>query len=261
MTITAPQVTTAADLTDDVIERYRRDGFVHVPRVFSPEAAATYRAAALLAKDRIRSNTEAGKSEKVFAQLLQVWTQDETLRSLTLDPNLAGIATKLAGIPLRLWHDQMLIKEPHNGARTEYHQDGPYWPHTRVRHALSAWVALVDVPVERGCMTFIPGSQDGHRDLRAQDLTDGADLFRVAPDLTWEPRVTIPLRAGDCTFHNSFTAHSANANQTDDPRIAHVVIYVDRDLAYTADRAHVITDPMGLADGVPLPDEAFPPLP
>ena len=53
---------------------------------------------------------------------------------LTLNP-LAQQATELAGIPLRLWHDQLLIKKPHNGAPTEFHQDAPYWPHANVRHS------------------------------------------------------------------------------------------------------------------------------
>jgi len=253
-------LTTAENLAEEAVRAYRRDGFVQVPRVFSTEDAAHYAEAALEARQRIRSNTTDSPQEKVFAQLLQLWKQDDVLRSLTLDPNLAAVATRLAGMPLRLWHDQTLIKDPHNGARTEFHQDGPYWPHANSRHALSAWVALVDVPVERGAMTFIPGSQEGDRDLRPQDLMDGDDLFALAPDLRWQQRVTVPLRAGDCTFHNSFVAHAANANATDDPRIAHVVIYVDRDLTYRADSTHVVTDPLHLRDGSTLPDDQFPPV-
>lgn len=109
-------------------------------------------------------------------------------------------------------------------------------------------------------MTFIPGSHVGHEGLRRQDLSDHADLFRVAPDSAWEPRVTVPLRAGDCTFHNSYTAHTATPNFTDDPRIAHVVIYVDADVIYTG-ASHPVADGHDMTAGAPLPDERFPRLP
>jgi ectoine hydroxylase-related dioxygenase (phytanoyl-CoA dioxygenase family) len=242
-------------ISEDQVEAYRRDGFVHVPGAISRTDAERFRVAALAAQDRVADNHQGA----TFTQLLQLWRQDDTLRELTLHPDLAGIAQRLAGIPLRLWHDQLLIKPPHNGAATEFHQDQPYWPHGGSRHALSAWVALVDVPVERGCMTFIPGSHRLHG-LRPQDLTDSADLFRVAPELVWDKRVTIPLRAGDCTFHNAYLAHTATPNLTDDPRIAHVVIYVDADLTYLDDPGHPVTDPLDLTVGQPLPDSDFPPF-
>ncbi|WP_329125523.1 phytanoyl-CoA dioxygenase family protein [Streptomyces sp. NBC_01465] len=241
--------------SEEQIAGYRENGFVHLPGVITPEEAERYRKAALAARERISDHFDG----QAFTQLLQLWQQDETLRGLTLHPDLARIATRLAGIPLRLWHDQLLIKEPHNGAATEFHQDQPYWPHQGVRHALSAWVALVDVPVERGCMTFIPGSQRLHG-LRAQDLTDSGDLFSLAPELAWEPRVTVPLRAGDCTFHHSRLAHTATPNFTDDPRVAHVVIYVDEDLTYAPEPPHPVTDPLGLEPGQRLPDAHFPRL-
>jgi ectoine hydroxylase-related dioxygenase (phytanoyl-CoA dioxygenase family) len=194
-----------------------------------------------------------------FTQLLSVWQQDDILRDLTLHPAIASIARQLSGVPVRLWHDQLLIKAPHNGAATHFHQDAPYWPHEGSRQALSAWIALVDVPVERGCMTFIPGSQSNTQ-LRAQDLEDSNDLFKMAPELAWEERVTIPLRAGDCTFHNAYTAHTATPNFTDEPRIAHVVIYIDAETRYTGD-PHPITDPLGLTPDSDWPDEFFPVLP
>jgi len=239
----------------DVIEAFRRDGFVRVPNVLTPEQAARFADAATAARSRIADF----HGRATFAQLLSVWRQDDVLRGLTLHPALAAIATQLAGVPLRLWHDQLLIKAPHNGAATHFHQDAPYWPHQGSRCALSAWVALVDVPVEKGCMSFLPGSHD-RQDLRSQNLEDADDLFSLAPDLRWAARVTLPLRAGDCTFHNAYTAHTAGPNQTDDPRIAHVVIYVDTETTYTG-RRHPITDPLELAVGEHLDHELFPLLP
>jgi ectoine hydroxylase-related dioxygenase (phytanoyl-CoA dioxygenase family) len=253
-----PVTTTDAlvgQITDEQMAAYRRDGFVRLRSMLTRSEAARFADAAVRAQQRIADFH--GKA--TFAQLLSVWQDDDVLRELTLHPRLARSATQLAGVPLRLWHDQLLIKAPHNGAATHFHQDAPYWPHMGCRHALSAWVALVDVPVEKGCMTFLPGSQD-HVGLRPQDLTEPGDLFTVAPDLRWHERVTLPLRAGDCTFHNSCTAHTAGANETDDPRIAHVVVYLAAETRYDG-RSHPISDPLALPVGEPLEHPMFPRLP
>jgi len=254
-------VATAAELPEETILAYLRQGFVHIPGVLSREEAMTFRAAALdfAAHMAHQNRTRGGKAEQVFTQHVNVWQEDATLKQLTLRANLGAIAVRLAGIPLRLWHDHILIKQPQTSAPTEFHQDQPYWPHAHSRHALSAWIALQDVPVERGCMTFLPGSH-ALTGLRAQDLTDADDLFSVAPDLRWLPRVTIPLRAGDCTFHNSFCAHMATANVTDEPRVAHVVIFMDAETEYdpSSSSHHPVTAPLGLEGGQRLDGPSFP---
>lgn len=243
-------------LEPETISDYRANGFAHIPSVLTADEIERYRSAAAAVFDR---ETGLDPSSTMFKQVVNIWQRDDVLRELTLHATLAGLAEQLAGIPLRIWHDQLLIKPPHNGTPTEFHQDAPYWPHADSRHSLSAWVALVDVPVERGCMTFIPGQQD-RRDIRATDIGDAHDLFDAAPDLVYRPRITCPLRAGDVTFHNGYTPHTANSNDTDDFRFAHVNIYVDRDLTFDG-RGHVCTDPLGLSVGDHLPDEQFPPVP
>ena len=235
------------------VSRYRENGFIHLRGVLTPEEVERYRTGAARAYDEIAS---LNADNQMFRQIIQVWKSDATLRELTLHPGLASYARQLSGIPVRLWHDQLLIKKPHNRTPTEFHQDSPYWPHVGGRHQLSAWLALVDVPVERGCMTFIPGSHR-RQDLRAIDLTDAHDLFEVAPDLAYEPRVTVPVRAGDCTFHNGYLAHTANANETDEFRYAMVNIYVDVETRYNG-AAHPCTDGLGLTVGQMLPDDEFP---
>lgn len=247
-------------VTDEQIAAYRRDGFVRIPGVIGSNDVTRFAAAALAARDR---QTQDGPPDATFTHIMQLWQQDKVLRELTLSPVLAAAATALAGVPLRLYHDHLMIKEPHNGAPTEFHQDQPYWPHLGSRHSLSAWVALVDVPAPRGCMTFIPGShlmEGRHR----QDLRDADNLMRAAPELVWAPRVSVPLRAGDCTFHHSLTAHSASPNLTDDPRIAHVIVYMDVDTRYDP-RKRPVGEPLiehaGVIEGVPFPDDEYPPLP
>ncbi|RIQ13675.1 phytanoyl-CoA dioxygenase family protein [Jiangella rhizosphaerae] len=237
-----------------LVEDYRQNGFVRVRGMLGPDEVARFRSAAESFLEAHRA--ESLEKQGVFSQLVNVWQQDTTLRELTLHPRLGRVAEQLAGFPLRLWHDQLLVKEPHNNAATEFHQDRPYWPHANDRLSLSAWVALVDVPPERGCMTFLPGTQ-GVSGLRPQDLHDEEDLFEAEPSLRWIPRVTVPLRAGDCTFHSSYTGHMALPNRTDLARLAHVTIYMDEATTYSG-TPHPVTDPLGLAAGDRLDGDSFP---
>jgi phytanoyl-CoA hydroxylase len=260
MTGTAYQLSATSDVAadgrvpDELVAAYRTDGFVRVRGVLDPDQVERFRTGAVsfLAAHRSESLEKQG----AFTQLVNVWQRDDDLRALTFDPRLGRIAEQLAGFPLRLWHDQMLVKEPHNEVATEFHQDRPYWPHAGDRLPLSAWIALVDVPPERGCMTFLPGTQ--HRTgLRPQDLHHEDDLFALDPSLRWVPRVTVPLRAGDCTFHSGYTGHMALPNRTDLARLAHVVIYMDEATTYSG-AEHIVTDPLGLRAGDRLDGETFP---
>ena len=249
-----PSVTQAEDITPAMVAQYQSQGFIHIPHVLTPEEVARYHEAVVEAA-RIVPNY-AANTPLIFNQTVNVWTQNPIVRELTLHPGIGAIAERLAGVALRIWHDHTLIKPPTKSIPTEFHQDGPYWPHNNQRNALSVWVALVDVPVERGCMTFIPGSHR-HRDLRPQDLTDAHDLLNLDPELKWAPRVTVPLRAGDCTFHHSYLAHMAQSNVTDVPRVAHITIYMDADTTFNGN-PHVVTAPLNLKVGDPLDGELFP---
>lgn len=253
-------LTSSTQITPDTlgaerIESYRRDGFVHIPGILSLDEAAKFRQAALDFQAR-RTQGAASVGRSVFSQFVNVWQEDEAMRTLTLHPYIAAIAERLAGVPLRLWHDQILIKEPHNQAPTEFHQDQPYWPHEGSVHPISAWIALQDVPVERGCMTFLPGSQ-GRTELPMQNLQDSNSLFAICPDFRWQPRVTVPLRAGDCTFHHGRCAHMATPNFTDEARVAQVVIFVDAATRFNGD-PHPVTAKFGLVPGQQLEGEWFP---
>lgn len=72
--------------------------------------------------------------------------------------------------------------------------------------------------------------------------------------------MAVPLRAGDCTLHHSYTAHMATPNTTDEARFAHVVIYIDAGTTYTG-KAQQVTDPLALEAGSPLDGPLVPAVP
>ncbi len=226
-------------VTDDMIASYRRDGFVKVPNLITSECAAAIRKDALPVAEGKNHRGDDSYADRLTQQV-NVWLQHESLKQLTLSPGIASIAEQLTGVELRVWHDHLLSKKPHNNLATEWHQDRPFWPLAGTPHTISVWIALQDTPADMGCMSFIPGSYRMD-DLQAQNLSDARSLFEIAPELEYESKVTLPLRAGDATYHNGRTAHLATPNITDEWRIAHVTIYMEASVRYSG-APHVVTD-------------------
>ncbi|MBC8093316.1 MAG: phytanoyl-CoA dioxygenase family protein, partial [Pseudonocardia sp.] len=138
-------------------------------------------------------------------------------------PRVGAAAEQLAGVSLRLWGGEVIVKPPHDDGPTVWHDDLTFLP-LDTRLTLNAWIALVDVPVERGPLTFLAHSHDRpgpHRcDVTAAVAHAHTYLFDQWPELRWSPRVTVPPRAGDVTFHQSRTGHRGNGNTSAETRPA-----------------------------------------
>lgn len=247
-------------VTEEMVAAYRKDGFVKVPNLLSAESAAALREDAILVASGGQTNGDDAYAARLTQQV-NVWREHEILRELTLSPGIAAIAQQLTGVELRVWHDHLLSKKPHNDLATEWHQDQPYWPLEGKPKTISVWIALQDTPADMGCMSFLPGSHEMD-ELQAQDLGNARSLFEIAPALEFAPKVTLPLRAGDATFHNGRTAHMANPNTTDDWRIAHVTIYMESNACFNGAghpvTAHYMREVGELTIGQPLDQTWFP---
>ncbi|MDE0839565.1 MAG: phytanoyl-CoA dioxygenase family protein [Kiritimatiellae bacterium] len=239
MTQGAPTVDMGrSSVSDAMIEAYALNGFVKVPNLITVESASALRKAALGVATGTMPNGDEAYAERLTQQV-NVWRSNAILKQITMSPGIAAIAEQLAGCELRVWHDHLLSKAPRNGFATEWHQDRPYWPFEGKPSTISVWIALQDTPADLGCMSFMPGSQRMD-DLTAQSLADARSLFGVAPELEFESKVTVPLKAGEATFHNGRTAHMANANQLDAWRIAHVTIYMQNGVTFSG-KPHGVT--------------------
>lgn len=243
-------------VTPEQVAFFRENGFVRIPQIISKQEVERFRGLLerYLAK---QAHTGLGQ-EAVLTQIVNHWRLQPAMRDLTFHPHVIAAAQQLAGVKLRLWHDQSLIKKP-GGQPTEFHQGLPHWAITKTEHPTSCWIALCDVPARKGCMSFIPGSHRRRNLASKIDVSDPGCLFRQCPELEYESFVSVPLRAGDCTFHHAVTAHAAHPNRTSEPRYAHVVNSVDLTTVYRA-IPHKVTDGLNLSEGQLLEGELFPVL-
>jgi phytanoyl-CoA hydroxylase len=216
-------------LSSDQIKKYQDDGFLYMPGFLNSDEVAELKAAVLEAVASMGKKKIAGAGAdfedkddyytKVFTQRLNLWKINETVKRYMLNPELGKMMCKLEGVDgFRVWHDQALIKEPF-GNPTGWHLDDPYWSFSS-RHAISIWIALEDATPFNGCMYFMPGS---HKLATFENAGIGpnlGDLFKVYPKMGEIDTVPVPMKAGDCSFHNGLTAHGAGANMTRGRRIA-----------------------------------------
>ena len=205
--------------------RFRKHAKSVVPRDEIASASATRSTKAVAARkvNDTRALEDKTLYEQSFIQCQNLWEDWPDVRALTFHPAVTALATRLIGAErLRLWHDQALYKEP-GGRDTDAHQDHPYWPIAEDL-TLTAWIPLMDVAEENGCMGYVPGSHRGHREFINIFTEPGSGeklLSRLAPTAP----VFVPARAGDVLFHHGYTAHLAKPNKTDAMRRVHTAIY------------------------------------
>lgn len=244
---------------DHVVEDFREHGFTHVPRLLTTDEVARFRCAAEEAL-AAQSTTDEEFGTRIVSTT-DAWERHRVLRELALHPRIGALAERLAGMPLRVWGGEVLRKDPERSAPTGWHDDLTF-ALLDSRLIFNAWIALVDVPAERGCLTFLPGShrRGGPDRVELAEHTRDPDnyLFTRWPELRWSPRVTVPLRAGDATFHRGRTAHYAGANTSADVRLSFVVTFTDADATYRPLPGH---DPLDLSPGEPIPDHRYPRTP
>src|SRR5262249_14441909 len=135
-----------------------------------------------------------------------------------------AVATELLAGPAEYTgFDHAILKPPHNDRATPWHQDDAYAGQRQPPITVHFWIPVHDVPIEMGCMQFIPGSHLGpilphHRREHRQGAhgleAEGADTAHV---------VACPLRAGGATAHLPRTLHQTGPNTTNEPRLAWIL--------------------------------------
>jgi hypothetical protein len=234
----APAPFSVPQLSQAQLAEFRRDGFLLVDGLSTPEEIVSLRAL----YDRLfserrgwdkgdlfdmigRDDTAEGKGLTI-PQMLWPSRYEPALPQTQLAASARSIAEQLLGPQIENILEHAIMKPP-KGAATPWHQDDSFsHKGSRILESISIWMPLQDVTVESGCMRYIRGSNLGplypHRSPNNDPRIHGLELVSP-PDLTH--CVAVPMRAGSAVIHHSRTIHGAGVNSGDQPRRAYVLGY------------------------------------
>jgi len=250
-------------VSEDLVEKFRCDGFVVVPELLTDAelerfGAAVDRAVADRKRNDTRALAEKSLYEQSFTQCINLWEDHPNVLPLTFHAKICEVATILIGVPrLRLWHDQALYKDA-GGRYTEPHQDQPYWPMDEV-DTLTAWIPFDGSTRENGCMGYIPGS---HRVgvKKFINIFTADEKVKILEELAIAaiPPVYVEVPRGSVAFHHGLTVHLAMPNKSGLPRRVHTMIYFRDGATRTKPYVHPSVDRPGIKVGEAIDSDLTP---
>jgi hypothetical protein len=254
-------------ITDDEVNHYRKHGWVKLERFFPLTTVA-----GLLERAKARMGERPRSIDRTDPRLRMPdeygWYSrwdgcshvDGWIREVSHSRELAGVAGRLVGGPVRFYFDHVFVKLPaaQQGTETPWHQDLPHHPLDR-QGALTIWAPLVACPPEMGSMRFLSGSHKAGLFGRYLNRRDGVHLLQEHPHLMQEHELSPPLdlMPGDVTVHNLAVVHHAPSNRTDQPRWVYACQWLPALARYTGAPNHR-TDGHGLAIDQPFDHPRFP---
>jgi len=249
-------------LDRDVVEAFRRDGYVVVDDLLTEAEIDAYGAAVTAAvaertADDARPLADKSLYQQSFIQCMNLWEDFESVRPLTFHPRLGQAAAELLSVDaIRVWHDQALYKVA-GGRQTDAHQDHPYWPILETP-SVTAWIPFASATRPSGCLAFLPGSH-------LVGVRKFVNIFRGAPeDILADPElrdiepVFVDVPKGSISFHHGLTVHFADGNTTDRDRAVHTVIYIPDGSTRGYPHPHFAVDRGRVDVGEPIASDVTP---
>ena len=181
---------------------------------------------------------------------------------------------------VRIYFEQIFIKDANTPAVFPWHQDAPYWPIAGTQIA-STWLALSRSTVEGSALEFVRGSHrwgKTYRPVAGDNTREGmnklwegfGDLAFSIPDTTVQFEeypddydvVGFPVEPGDALLFDYRILHRSRGNATDTKRVAVSWRWLGDDAVWQYQRGHdPITNPShtSLVNGERIDDDdAFP---
>jgi hypothetical protein len=225
----------------DVLARFRRDGYALLGRVASDEALEAMRARSDdLMLGRVtydglfyQLDTESGRYEELVYgrgwegpslnyRKIEKVERDPVFSAWIESPLVERIVRAHIDGDVVLYRAVIMSKSASGGTSLPWHQDGgAFWGLDRDPE-LQVWTALDDAPEDAGCVEILPGTHGGL----------ATPLGGVVPREIVEARnvessvVALPARAGEAILIHNYAWHRSGVNTTGRPRRALTVCYM-----------------------------------
>jgi phytanoyl-CoA hydroxylase len=241
-------------VSDDEVERFRTDGYVHLLGLLTEQEVAELeqvydrflrREIEVPGKDYCDMAGDYGRRPEDFS-IVNVMLPRRYFpewRNNVFERRAASVARQLCGDGMTIDYDQLLAKQPYkDDAVFAWHQDMAYWPDTPDTRTATLWLAIDDSTIENGCMRFVPRSVD-EPTLRPHvpQFGDRGTSHALGTDLRFDDVVVdVPISRGDVTVHNERVLHGSGGNHTSGFRRAYVLAFrphetvaIERELGFT----------------------------
>jgi len=218
-------------LTQEQIDHYHEQGYLHIPQLFSPQEVDELSAEL----DRLVQDwafTSPGwtgpwrlaymdpdteKQSRLTAMHDLHFYSASWCRAVT-HPRLGRALTDLLGPDLELHHSTLHIKPPQTGHPFPMHQDYPFYEHEDGRY-VDVLIHLDDTSHENGEIRFLAGSHKLGKLPHITETEDGPCTPHLPTDeYCLEETVPVPARRGDAVCFSIYTIHGSYVNQTKKPR-------------------------------------------
>lgn len=211
-------------LTQEQLDFYRENGYLHVKGLFTAEEAAAFRQEAheLIARLQAVKSVEAtweSAAEVTMTKTSLLHCHDVQFQSaafarLITDPRLTDIAADIIGSPnVQLHHNKLFIKPPEKGSPFPMHQDQPFFPHDK-DSMIAAIVHFDDAPLAKGCVRVVPGS---HKDGPIPHVREGGWHLPLS-EWPVDTAQACEAKAGDVLFFSYLTVHGSGVNTSNEAR-------------------------------------------
>lgn len=210
------------DVTAEQIAAYQRDGALVLRGVFRgwietlcAGVAANMASPGPFGTENVRPEDGGGSFFDDYCN----WQRIQQFSDFVHHSPAAMIAGRLMGSSsAQMFHDHVLVKEPHTPKKTPWHQDMPYYCVNGMQTA-SYWIPLDPVNVDN-TLRLVLGSHLWPRLLRPRRWAGGDDFYADTTQFMDLPdvedgcfRILEPeLEPGDAILFNYRTVHGANGN-------------------------------------------------
>lgn len=229
-------------LTDAQREKYQRDGFILLPRLFSPEEIELLRKSAKEDRELDKHAFDRGDGEGGSVRL-SLWNHpgDGIYGMFARCRRVVDAADQLLGDEAYHYHSKMIMKDAKVGGAWAWHQDYGYWYQNGVLepNLTSCYIAVDKATVENGCLQVIRGSHRlGRIEHRLTGDQAGADQERVDEILKRMELIHITMDPGDALFFHANLLHRSDQNRSEHARWAMICCYNAKSNDPYLDRHH-----------------------
>ncbi|HZT40549.1 MAG TPA: phytanoyl-CoA dioxygenase family protein [Chthonomonadaceae bacterium] len=223
---------TVRHATPEQVAFYRNEGYLKFGRIFTTAEMDALR-------DHVDEMIAALPEGKRPEEMDVPHFTDPWLFRYLADARVLDVIEDFIGPDIVLWSSHFIAKPRGDGKAVPWHTDGAYW-HGRLdpMEVITLWLAVDPSTKENGCMRVIPGTHKSFKAaIESYVPVDGkTNVFgsRIPPELIEEDKaVDLNLAVGECSFHDAWTIHGSNPNNSSLRRCGYTMRYMPANVVLT----------------------------